>query len=51
MKQCLRVIKHIRRWNYWRKNNSNGRLHKLLVLLGVIKSPTMVTVLLPEEKE
>ena len=23
MKQCLGVIKHIRRWNYWRKNNSN----------------------------
>lgn len=45
-----RVFKHVRRWNYWRKYNSNGRLHKLLVLLGVIKSPTMVTVLLPEEK-
>lgn len=51
MKQCIEVIKHIRRWNYWRKNNSNGRFYKILVLLGIVKSPTMVTVLLPEEKE
>lgn len=51
MKQCLGVIKHIRRWNYWRKNNSNGRFYKILVLFGMVKSPTMVTVLLPEEKE
>lgn len=50
LRNKIGVIKHIRRWNYWRKYNSNGRLHKLLVLLGVIKSPTMVTVLLPEEK-
>lgn len=28
MKQCIEVIKHIRRWNYWRKNNSNGRFYK-----------------------
>ncbi len=51
MKQCLGVIKHIRRWNYWRKNNSNGRFYKILVLFGMVKSPTMVIVLLPEEKE
>ena len=44
------VIKHIRRWNYWRKNNSNGRFYKILVLLGIVKYPTMVTVLLPEER-
>lgn len=51
MKQCLGVIKHIRRWNYWRKNNSNGRFYKILVLFGMVKSPTMVIVLLPEEIE
>ena len=43
------LIKHFRRWNIWRKRNCNGRLHKILVLFGVTKSPTMATVLLPEE--
>lgn len=27
----------------------NSKLHKILVLLGVIKSPTMANVYLPEE--
>lgn len=40
---------HIRRWNYWRKRNTNGRLHHILVLLGVVKSPTFAFTLLPEE--
>lgn len=43
------LIKHFRRWNIWRKCNRNGGLHKILVLFGVTKSPTMATVLLPEE--
>ena len=40
---------HIRRWNYWRKRNTNGHLHHILVLLGVVKSPTFAFTLLPEE--
>lgn len=43
------LIKHFRRWNIWRKRNLNGRLYKILVLFGITKSPTMATVLLPEE--
>ena len=43
------LIKHFRRWNIWRKNAMNSKLHKFLVLFGVIKSPTMATVFLPEE--
>lgn len=46
-----RLIKHIRRWNIWRKYNGNSRMHKLLVLIGLIHSPTMRMVLLPEELE
>ena len=38
----MELIKHIKRWNRWRKYNTNSKLHKLLVLLGIIKSPTMV---------
>lgn len=44
-----KLIKHIRRWNLWRKNCMNSKLHKILVLFGVIKSPTMATIFLPEE--
>lgn len=44
-----KIIKHFRRWNIWRKRSCNGKLYKILVLLGVTKSPTMTTVLLPEE--
>lgn len=40
---------HIRRWNHWRKRNANGHLHHILVLLGVVKSPTFAFTLLPEE--
>ena len=32
---------HFRRWNVWRKHNANGKLHHILVLLGIIRSPTM----------
>lgn len=44
-----KLIKHIRRWNLWRKKCMNSKLHKFLVLFGVVKSPTMATVFLPEE--
>ena len=44
-----RLIKHIKRWNEWRKHNGNSPLHKLLVLLGIVKSPTLPFVLIKEE--
>lgn len=43
------LSRHIRRWNRWRKRNANSRLHHILVLLGVVKSPTFAFTLLPEE--
>ena len=46
-----KLIKHIRRWILWRKNCMNSKLHKFLVLFGVVKSPTMATVFLPDEIE
>lgn len=39
-----RVVDHFRRWNIWRKRSLNKPLYKLLVLFGVIKSPTMIYV-------
>ena len=27
-------------WNRWRKLNLNNPIHKILVLLGVVRSPT-----------
>ena len=44
-----RVITHIKRWNKWRKNNMNGKLHKSLVLIGIRKSITLQYILLDEE--
>ena len=44
-----RLIKHIRRWNIWRKRNTNGNMHHILVLLGIIHSPTYEFTFLPEE--
>lgn len=46
-----KLITHIRRWNVWRKRNCNSKFHKLIVLLGIIKSPTMMYTMLPEELE
>lgn len=45
------MINHIRRWNIWRKRCLNGPIHKILVLFGVIKSPSMWFVMLPEEEQ
>ena len=45
------MLDHIRRWNIWRKCCLNGPIHKILVLFGVIKSPTMASVWLPEEEK
>ena len=44
-----KIIKHIQRWNIWRKRNSNGPLHKFLVLIGFMKSPTMQLTWTPDE--
>lgn len=41
---------HFRRWNIWRKQCLNGPLHKLLVLLKLLPSPTLELTLLPEER-
>ena len=43
------MLNHIRRWNIWRKGCLNGPIYKILVLFGVIKSPTMPFAMLPEE--
>lgn len=43
------MLDHIRRWNIWRKGCLNGPIYKILVLFGVIKSPTMIFVMLSEE--
>lgn len=45
------MLKHIRRWNIWRKRCLNGPIHKILVLFGVIKSPSMRLAMLPEEEK
>ena len=44
-----RITNHVKRWNKWRKHNLNGPLHKFLVLIGLIKSPTMALVFTDEE--
>ena len=46
-----KLVKYIRRWNIWRKNNLNCKLHKFLVLIGFVKSATFSYILLPEEIE
>jgi hypothetical protein len=44
-----RLIEHIKRWNVWRKYNKNGITHKILVLFGIIKSPTFFNAWTSEE--
>lgn len=44
-----KIIRHIKRWNKWRKNCCNSKFHKFLVLVGIIKSPTMPHILLDDE--
>jgi len=44
-----KIIRHIKRWNKWRKNCLNSKFHKFLVLVGIIKSPTMPLILLDDE--
>lgn len=44
-----KIIRHFKRWNIWRKHNCNSKLHQFLVLIGLSNSPTLGSVLLPEE--
>lgn len=45
-----KLIRRIRRWNLWRKEDFNGFTYELLVLFGVIHTPTFRFTLLPDEK-
>lgn len=46
-----RFIRHIKRWNKWRKRNLNGRLHKFMTLLfGSKYSPTFAATLTDEDE-
>ena len=47
----MRVIRHIIRWNKWRKGCLNSWFYKFLVLIGVKKSPTMALIFLDDEEE
>lgn len=35
-----KIKKHFKKWNSWRKYNTNSWLHKILVLLKLRHSPT-----------
>lgn len=45
----MQAIDWFRRWLIWRKGNGNSRLHQYLVLVKIVKSPTMDWTFLPEE--
>lgn len=34
------MIRHFRIWNEWRKRSKNNRMHKMLVLFKIKRSPT-----------
>lgn len=38
------MIKHVKNWNIWRKLNANRKMYKLMVLLGLTKSPSLESV-------
>lgn len=35
------VERHVTRWNYWRKRSKDGKLYKLMVLVGIRRSPSL----------
>lgn len=45
----MKLINHIKRWNAWRKHCLNGKMYKVLVLIGLLKSPTLALTLTEEE--
>lgn len=47
----MKIIKHLKRWNKWRKFNKNSRKYKFLVLIGVMKSPSFELTWTDEECE
>lgn len=38
----MKLLDHIQIWNKWRKRNTNSRLYKFLVLVGLRHSPTLM---------
>ena len=46
-----RLRRHFPRWNKWRKYSQNSWFYKLLVLFGIVKSPTFAFVLTDKEEE
>lgn len=46
----MNIINHIKRWNKWRKYNSNSLVYKVLVLLHIVNSPTFMFVFTDEEE-
>lgn len=40
MIKIKKLIKHIKKWNAWRKQCLNNPVYKLLVLFKIIDSPT-----------
>ena len=38
----MRLLDHIRIWDKWRKRNTNSKLYKFLVLVGLRHSPTFM---------
>ncbi len=46
-----RMKTRFKRWNEWRKSNMNSKIHQLLVLLGIRKSPTFELFITQEEWE
>ena len=47
----MRLIKHIKRWNKWRKGSLNSWWWKFLVLIGIGKLPTFVLTLTDDEAD
>lgn len=50
MKKKIKAIyNHVIRWNVWRKRAYVPLWYKLMILLGLMHSPTFCTVFTPEE--
>lgn len=48
----MNIINHIKRWNKWRKHYLPGhKLHKLLVLLHIMYSPTFESIFTDKDEE
>lgn len=46
-----RLLRHLKRWNKWRKMCMNSSWHKFFVLIGLHKSPTLMLTLTDEEED